>query len=368
MRYSMNKVHPLKSITIEQAAEKQFKLVDCMTRNFTGLESLTRGDLGVKKENNKPEYTLKAEKAIAQFFDAEDCILVRGAGTGAIRYGLSSIVNPNEKILIHDAPAYTTTQVSFEMFNLNTVKADFNDLNDVKRIIKENPDLKAALIQYSRQKKYDSYSIEEVIRTIKDNIDIPVITDDNYAVMKVDKVGCEYGSDLTTFSCFKLQGPEGIGCIVGREEYIQKIKKMHYSGGCQVQGWEALETLRGLVYAPVILAVQAVEAEKIINDINEIDGIADAYIANAQSKVILVELEKPIARKVLEEAEKLGALPSPVGAESKYDIVPLFYKVSGTFLKEDPSLIDRMIRINPNRAGKKTTLRILSQAIDNASD
>lgn len=360
----MQKVCPLKSISIQEALEKQFKMIDCIMQNFSGYESLTRGDLGVKKENNKPFYTLKAEKAIAQFFDAEDCILVRGSGTGAIRYGLASIINPNEKILIHDAFAYTTTQVSFDMFGLVTIKADFNDLNQIKKVMKDNPDIKAALVQISRQKKYDSYDAEEVIKTIKECKNIPILTDDNYVALKTSKVGYEMGSDLTTFSCFKLQGPEGIGCIVGKEEYIQKIKKMHYSGGCQVQGWEAMEVLRGLTYAPVMLAIQAEQAEKIINILNNgFEGVKEAYIANAQSKVILLELEKPIAKKVLEKAEQLGALPNPIGSESKYELVPLFYKASGTFLKEDPTLIDRMVRINPNRAGCETVIRIIKEAI-----
>ncbi len=363
----MNKVCPLKSISVEEAKQKQFRMIDCMMNNFTGLESLTRGDLGVKKGTNKPDYTLKAEKAIAEFFNAEDAVLVRGSGTGSIRYALSVILSPGEKILIHDAPVYPTTQVSFDMFGLKTVTADFNNLESIKETVKNNPDIKAALVQISRQKKYDCYEAEEVIRTIKECIDIPVLTDDNYAVMKIEKVGCEMGSDLTTFSCFKLQGPEGIGCVVGKKEYIEKIKKMHYSGGCQVQGFEAMEALRGLVYAPVMLAVQAIEGEKVLEAVRKgVPGIKEAFIANAQSKVILVELEKPIAKKVLEYTEKLGGLPNPVGAESKYELVPMFYKASGTFLKEDPTLIDRMIRINPNRAGAQTVIRILVKAIEMA--
>ena len=141
---------------------------------------------------------------------------------------------------------------------------------------------------------------------------------------------------------------------------------MHYSGGCQTQGFEALEVLRGLTYAPVMLAISAMETEKTLTRLNngEVSGIKDAFIANAQSKVLLVEFNKPIAKKVLERANELGALPNPVGAESKYEIAPMFYKVSGTFLKKDPSLIDTMIRINVNRSSSDTVIRILKEAID----
>jgi hypothetical protein len=54
----------------------------------------------------------------------------------------------------------------------------------------------------------------------------------------------------------------------------------------------------------------------------EVEGVKDAFIVNAQSKVLLVEFTEPIAKKVLVEAEKLGAAPYPVGSESKYEFVP----------------------------------------------
>lgn len=361
------RVYPLKSISIEEAMKKQFKLIDCMTRNFKGYMSLSRGDLGVKQPNNEPDFTIQAEKAIADFFDQEACILVRGAGTGAIRYGLASIIKPGELLLIHDAPVYSTTTTSLEMFGINTIKADFNNPESVKEVLKNN-DIKAILIQHTRQKLEDSYDLCELISLMKSIRDLPIIIDENYAVMKVDKIGCEAGADLSCFSCFKLQGPEGIGCVVGKKEYIYKIRKMHYSGGCQVQGFEAQEVLRGLAYAPVILAVSAQECEIANEEVKKLDFVKDSMIVNAQSKVMVVELKEPLARKMLVEAEKLGALPHPVGSESKYEVVPLFYKVSGTFLKEDPKRIDTMIRINVNRAGHETVIRILSEAYKKAKE
>ena len=44
---------------------------------------------------------------------------------------------------------------------------------------------------------------------------------------------------------------------------------MHYSGGCQTQGWEALEVLRGFVYAPVMLAIASETAEEILKRLND---------------------------------------------------------------------------------------------------
>ena len=100
----------------------------------------------------------------------------------------------------------------------------------------------------------------------------------------------------------------------------------------------------------------------------EVKGIKQACIANAQSKVLLVEFAEPIAKKVLAAAEKRGALPNPVGAESKYELAPMFYRVSGTFLKSDPRYGEYMIRINPNRSGADTVLRILAESIQEANE
>lgn len=362
------KTYPLESITIEEAMEKQFKLVDCIMHYFTGSESLTRGDLGVHQPENQPVTTKKAEKALAEFFGTEDAIFVRGSGTGAIRYGLAAMVKAGDTVLIHDAPAYSTTATSLEMFGIRTVKADFNDLSKIPEAFAKHPEISGAIVQYSRQRMEDSYDMKEVLDAIHVQKDIPILTDDNYAVMKVRKIGAELGAELSCFSTFKLQGPEGIGCIVGKKQYIDRVRAMHYSGGCQTQGYEALEALRGMIYAPVMLAIMAKTGEEVLARLKagEVKGVSDAFLANAQSKVLLIAFKEPIAKKVLAAAEQRGALPHPVGSESKYEVEPLFYRVSGTFLKTDPSLADHMIRVNPNRAGADTVIRILKESIREA--
>lgn len=358
--------YPLPSITLEEAMQYQFRMVECIMKEFHGSEVLTRGDLGVVPGINKPVTTLKAEKAIARFFDAEAAILVRGSGTGAIRYALFSALHANDTLLVHTAPIYSTTKTTIEMLGLKLVEANFNDTNEIINVMQRHPEIKAALVQYTRQSMDDRYDIQEVISTIKKVKAIPIITDDNYAVMKVQKIGSQCGADMACFSTFKLLGPEGIGCIVGKKQYIDRLVKEHYSGGSQTQGWEAMEVLHGLVYAPVSLAIQALTNEELVTRLarnHEVAGIKHAFLANAQSKVLLVEFEENIAREVLKFAEELGALRNPVGAESKYEMCPLFYRVSGTFRAKDPTLDDRMIRINPNRCGANTIIDLLKECM-----
>lgn len=361
--------YPLNSISLEEAQQRQFRLVDVITKHFRGEDLLALGDLGVVKGLSKPHYTKKVEEVLAEFFGAEMAMLVRGAGTGALRFGFMTFLKPSEKLLVHDAPIYPTSKTTLEFMGAVPVKADFHNRDAIKEVIEKNHDLKGVLIQHTRQKMDDYYDLEETIKTIRSsNPDLTIITDDNYAAMKVEKIGTQAGADLATFSLFKLLGPEGIGILLGKAALISKIEKLNYSGGSQVQGYEALEALRGLIYAPVMLAIQANVNEQLVSILNngEVQGVRKAYLANAQSKVLLVELSEPIAEEVLGYANELGAAPYPVGAESKYEFVPMFYRVSGTFLEADPSLAKKMIRINPLRSGADTIIRILESSIERA--
>ena len=251
-------------MTIDEAKELQFKLIDIITDVFKGSEVLALGDLGVVRGLNKPSYTLKVERVIAKLFNAEAAILLRGAGTGAIRWGLMSFLRPGDSVLLHDAPIYPTTEVTLSSMGIKPIFADFNNTSKIKEVLMENTDIKGAIVQYTRQKIEDSYTMEEVISAIKSlRPEIPVLTDDNYAAMKVRKIGVELGADLSAFSSFKLLGPEGVGILVGNKEYIDKIAALNYSGGSQVQGHEAMEVIRGLIYAPVSLAISAGVSEEL---------------------------------------------------------------------------------------------------------
>ena len=330
--------YPLQSISLDEAIEKQFKLIEIICKNINGRDILNLGDLGVEKTNNMPLRTRSVEKIIAEFFGGEDSFLVRGSGTNALRLSFIELLKNENQILVHDAPIYKTSEFNLKSMKVNILKYNFNDLSNLDTFIKEN-------------KSIDS--------TIK------IIVDDNYAVCKTKENGVEMGADITAFSTFKLLGPVGIGVIVGNKNLISNMKKNNYSGGSQVQGFEAMEVLRGLVYAPVSLSIQAREIEKlkkILSNDLRFPYIKNVYIANAQSKVILVEFKESIAKKILEKTVDFGALTHPVGAESKFEFSPLIYRVSGTFLDSDPTLAERMIRINPNRSGAENIANIIEKA------
>lgn len=359
------KTYPLMSLNIEEAKQKQFSLIDEITKVFRGSEILTRGDLGVIPGLNQPKTTNKVEKVLRNYFNAEAAMLVRGSGTIAIRMALHATMKIGDTLLVHGAPIYPTTKVSIESMGLKVIETDFNNIEHLQRTLTSQV-INGVLIQITRQKPDDSYDAKEVIDCIQGYLpNIPIITDDNYAVLKTPEIGTQMGATLACFSTFKLLGPEGIGCIVGNRKAIEKLKAENYSGGLQVQGHEAIDVLRGMIYAPVSLALSAgvlEETKKILNA-GEVKGVKRAYIANAQSKVILVELNEPIASAVLEEAEKLGAATNPVGAESQYEFVPMFYRLSGTFRAANPDAEKSMIRINPMRSGSETIKRILQEAI-----
>lgn len=145
---------------------------------------------------------------------------------------------------------------------------------------------------------------------------------------------------------------------------------MQYSGGSQVQGHEAMAALRGLIYAPVALAITGRTCHEVAQLLNEgaVPHVKAAYVANAESKAVIVEFDCDMAESVLAAAPSLGAAPHPVGCESRYEFVPMFYRISGTFRAKDPTWEKRMIRINVMRAGPQTILRILREAVKKSTE
>lgn len=362
--------HPLPSLTLEQAKALQFHIVDAVTRHFDGMEALSLGDLGLVNGLNKPACTARVEKVMADIFGAEAALLLRGAGTGAIRWGLQAMMQPGSLLLVHAAPIYPTTRTTLAAMGIRVVQADFNSEEGLGRVASERGgDIAGALIQHARQKMDDSYDFAHTVRLLKSLLPkVPLLSDDNYAALKTPLIGCQAGADLSSFSCFKLLGPEGVGVLLGRGEYVERAAALQYSGGSQVQGHEAMAVLRGLVYAPVALAVQAEVGEELLIRLNrgEVPGVKRAFLANAQSKVVLVELEQDMAEDVLGLCPELGAAAHPVGCESRYEMVPMIYRVSGAFREAEPGVEKRMLRINPMRGGADTVIRILRQAIERA--
>ncbi|MCS0670496.1 aminotransferase class V-fold PLP-dependent enzyme [Cytobacillus firmus] len=361
----------LPSLSIQEAQEKQFKLVDRMSRYFKGRQFLSMGDLGVSPAYKRPEQTYLVERVLADFFEAEDCALVRGAGTGAIRNILSMLLSPGDEMFIHTAPVYTTTKETLRILGIKPVQADYNHLEEVRMAIRSNLNPKVFYIQHARQQPTDHYQLAEIIKAVKEERpDLPIVVDDNYCALKTKGIGVELGADYSTFSGFKLLGPEGIAVIAGKKEAIERVHHYNYSGGGQVQGYEAMELLRMMTFAPVSLAIQNEQVEELCRRLNEgaVNGIRAAYMTNAQSKNVIVELEDPIAQRVISISDEHGAATHPVGAESKYEIIPMIYRVSGSFLEAQPELKEYGLRINPMKSGAGTIIGILEKVIPLAKE
>lgn len=352
-------------MTVNEAKERQFALVDTISRHFSGEEMLEMGDVGVHPLVKRPRRTAKVEAVLADVFGTEAAALVRGAGTGAIRQLLAALLEPRDAMFVHRAPMYTTTKETVRSLSLTPIVVDYNDLAAVEEALRCHPEGKLFYVQHARQQPTDTYDLGEVIRRVKTVApDLPIVVDDNYCVFKVPQSGVELGADYATFSAFKLLGPEGIGVIVGKQAAIDVVRGRNYSGGSQVQGPEATEVLRALTLAPVTLAVQNEQVERLCELLNEgVPGIKTAYVTNSQSKNVIVELEAPVAKKVIAASEALGAVVYPVGAESRYEVLPMIYRVSGSFLESRPELSEYGLRINPMKAGADTVLRILRDAI-----
>jgi hypothetical protein len=360
----MMDTYPLEHLDLAGAQRLQFRLVETIARHFDGRSFLQAGDYGLQADAGRPHATARVEAVLADFFGAQDACLVRGAGTGALRSLMMASLQPGQKLLIHEAPVYPTTLVTVQAMGLELVRVDLNELGGLDRLALDG--IRVALVQHARQKLADRYQLAAVISALKAKLPhLTVIVDDNYAAMRVPKIGIELGAQVSTFSLFKLLGPEGLGCVLASWDLVKRIREQDYSGGTQVQGTEALAALRAMVLAPMALATQGQVVQEVVAHLNSgsVPGVSRAFEANAQSRVILVHLKEPLANEVLEESIRYGAASHPVGAESQYEVLPLFYRLSGTMRDERPDLTDRMIRINPMRAGAGLIIEILEKAL-----
>ncbi|WP_074956217.1 aminotransferase class V-fold PLP-dependent enzyme [Alicyclobacillus macrosporangiidus] len=354
--------YPLTPLSLEEAKEFQFRFVRAIADVFSGTDFFQMGDVGVPPAGS-PVQTRKAEAVLAKFFNVEDCVLVRGAGTGAIRVSLAAYLEPGDTVIVHDAPMYTTTKETFRMLGLKTHKVNFHDDAALADAVHAG---KLLYIQHTRQQPEDRYELAHVIQVARQSRpELPIVVDENYAVFKTRHIGVEVGADVSTFSAFKLLGPEGIGVVVGRRACTARIRERNYSGGGQVQGPEAMEVLRAFTVAPVMIAVQSEQVTLLAERLNAgaVPGICEAHVANAQSRTVIARLEEPLAPQVIAACDAFGAATYPVGAESKYEVLPMIYRASGTVLESQPELRPYLLRINPMRASADLVVDILNRAL-----
>src|SRR5699024_11898255 len=125
------KTLPLQSLTIIEAHQKQFALVDSICRHSPGSEFLTGGDLGLAPGLKQPRVTQRVEQVLADAFHAQAAALVQGAGTGAIRAGLAALLKPGQRLLVHGAPVFPTTRVIFAAMGRTLMSIDFKALSSL---------------------------------------------------------------------------------------------------------------------------------------------------------------------------------------------------------------------------------------------
>ncbi|MFE0765651.1 aminotransferase class V-fold PLP-dependent enzyme [Streptomyces smyrnaeus] len=358
---------PLATVPVEEAVTRQFRLLEATAAHFTGPE-LFAADSGVVPGIGRPRTTAGVEAVLAAYFGAEDAALVQGAGTGAIRAALGAAVGPGEPLLIHRAPVYRTTAVTLRGLGVETVPVDFNDLDALREALASGR-FSWAYVQHTRQRLADSYDPGQVLAACR-AAGVRTLVDDNYAVFRVPASGVELGADASCFSLFKLHGPEGVGAVVGAGDLVARVHADNYSGGGQVQGHQALDALRALTHVPVLWAVQSRVGAEVAERLaaGEVPGVADVRIANAQDRCLLVQLDAPVAGYLPEVAARFGAAPYPVGSNSRYEIAPLFYRMSSSALDDAPELADWVVRINPMRAGAELVLDILRRSLEAIGD
>ncbi|WP_030623612.1 aminotransferase class V-fold PLP-dependent enzyme [Streptomyces sclerotialus] len=353
---------PLPTVPLEEAVTRQYRLMECVARHFEG-ERLFEADAGVVPGLGRPRTTAGVEAVLADFFGAEDAALVQGAGTGAIRAALSAALVAGDPLLIHSAPVYRTTAVTLRGSGAAVTEVDFNDRAALAEALASGR-FCWAFVQHARQRLADSYDPGEVLTACR-AAGVRTVVDDNYAVMRVPRSGVELGADASCFSLFKLHGPEGVGAVVGSADLVARVHADNYSGGGQVQGHQALDALRALAHVPVMWSLQSAVGAEVAARLaaGEVPGVAEVRVANAQDRCLLVRLDRPVARALPAVAARYGAAPYPIGSNSRYEIAPLFYRMSSSSLEDVPGLAEWTVRINPMRAGADLVLDILRRSL-----
>ncbi|MFB6703773.1 aminotransferase class V-fold PLP-dependent enzyme [Streptomyces sp. NPDC056333] len=362
MNPALPQTFPLATVALDDAIARQFRLLEATAAHFEGPQ-LFEADAGVVPGLGRPRTTARVEAVLADFFGAEDAAFVQGAGTGAIRAALNAAVRAGDPLLIHRAPVYRTTEVTLRGIGVRTVEVDFNDRAALREALASGR-FRWAYVQHTRQRLADSYDPAEVLAACR-AAGVRTLVDDNYAVMRTPAAGVELGADASCFSLFKLHGPEGIGVVVGARDLVAHIRRDNYSGGGQVQGHQALDALRALTHVPVMWAVQSQVGAEVAERLTagEVAGVAEVRIANAQDRCLLVRLDRPVAKELPAVAARFGAAPYPVGSNSRYEIAPLFYRMSSSALDDAPELADWTVRINPMRAGADLVVDILRRSL-----
>lgn len=328
--------------------------------------AMFRADVGVVTGLGRPETTAAVERMLARAFGAPAACLVQGAGTGAIRTALSAgpWQTGDRRLLVHDAPDYSTTATTFRDGAVETVRVDMDDPGALQRALTDPGCPRWVYVQHTRQRLGDSFDPMAVVRAARD-AGRRVIVDENYAVVRTPTIGTEHGAAASAFSLFKLHGPEGVGVVVGDADIVEVAHRSNYSGGGQVQGHQAIAALQALVDAPLNWARQSAEVFRLAELLRDgaVPGVVNAAVANVQDLCVVALLAEPVAEAIRQTAAVHGAAPYPVGSNSRYEIAPMVYRLSSSTLDAQPQLRDWTLRINPMRAGAELVVDILRRSV-----
>jgi hypothetical protein len=361
---------------LAEAAAAQFRLVDAI-QSVMGSDAALTEDYGQERllgtldfgAGGRPVATARVEETLSTYFGVADAVLVAGAGTGAIRAMINAALQPAQTMLLHSAPVYKTVDPVARHMGLRLTPADFNDREALAAGLASGPPA-ALYLQHVPQQLADQWQPAEVISLARERAPgVQILADDNYAVMRVPELSVQLGADASAFSMFKLLSRTNIGCVLGSGPLVARIRRDLSSAGCQVQGPDAMQALRALVYVPVALALQdraVVEAAARINALvagGSLAGVAGAVAAQPAIRSVVLVLEQPVAEAFLASAWRHGSPSRSVGEEASPEVLPLFTYLTGTFLRGSPGLERWAVRINPMRGGPDGVLRVLQAAL-----
>ncbi len=281
------------------------------------------------------------------FQTQNDVVIFASSGTGAMEASVSNLLEPQEKAIIINAGKFGKRWGELvKAFDgipveLSYPYGDYAKVDDIKKAIDRNPDVKAVFIQASETSTGVFHPIDEIGTMLKESYpEVLFVVDGITAIGCMDIKTDQWGVDIMiTGSQKALMLPPGLSMLSVSEKAKEKIKKSknrHYY-------FDILKELNadGGAYTPAVKLVEGLH-EVLLRLLEE--GLENVFKRHALLASATREAAKALGLKLLAKrpADSLTAILTPIDSSKIINLM----KSNGVFVSNGQGeLKNRIIRI-----------------------
>ena len=281
------------------------------------------------------------------FQTQNDVVIFASSGTGAMEASVSNLLEPQEKAITINAGKFGKRWGELvKAFDgipveLSYPYGDYAKVDDIKKAIDRNPDVKAVFIQASETSTGVFHPIDEIGTMLKESYpEVLFVVDGITAIGCMDIKTDQWGVDIMiTGSQKALMLPPGLSMLSVSEKAKEKIKKSknrHYY-------FDILKELNadGGAYTPAVKLVEGLH-EVLLRLLEE--GLENVFKRHALLASATREAAKALGLKLLAKrpADSLTAILTPIDSSKIINLM----KSNGVFVSNGQGeLKNRIIRI-----------------------